>query len=311
MKPGTPFRQLLILGAILPLFLPGFGQELKSEWVRIAVDNLPDTTAPTIRLMSPFLAEGDTFRTDMEELDLVGEVRDQGSIRFVSVNSDMRSPNEEGYFSARLPLTTGLNPVRILTSDDANNLSESIFYINFVPPRPSLAQRITTSSRYYGLIIGVGRYRDPDLPDLDNPVPDAQKLYQVLRDQYSFREENMTLLRDAGRNEIVEALDHLAQVVTPEDNVLIFYAGHGTWDERANVGYWLPSDAYLNTTANWFRNSTLVDYLKTIDSRHTLLITDACFAGAIFNTRSGFRREDRAFEILYELPSRKAMTSGT
>jgi hypothetical protein len=95
-----------------------------------------------------------------------------------------------------------------------------------------------------------------------------------------------------------------------DDNVLIFYAGHGYWDERANVGFWLPADASFNNTTKWFRNSTLVDYLKTINSRHTLLITDACFAGSIFTTRGGFPNEDRAYEVLYELPSRKAMTSG-
>ena len=62
---------------------------------------------------------------------------------------------------------------------------------------------------------------------------------------------------------------------------------------------------------NWFRNSALVDYLKEIDSKHTLLITDACFGGSIFKTRAVFPGRSKAFEKLYDLPSRKAMTSGT
>ena len=53
-----------------------------------------------------------------------------------------------------------------------------------------------------------------------------------------------------------------------------------------------------------------MDYLKEIKSKHTLLIADACFGGAIFNTRKAFANQEKAFEILYELPSRKAMTSG-
>ena len=52
-----------------------------------------------------------------------------------------------------------------------------------------------------------------------------------------------------------------------------------------------------------------IDYLKEIDSKHTLLITDACFAGSIFAMRS-VSNPDKAYEKLYELPSRKAMTSG-
>ncbi|MCK4749279.1 MAG: hypothetical protein KAT15_19635, partial [Bacteroidales bacterium] len=62
---------------------------------------------------------------------------------------------------------------------------------------------------------------------------------------------------------------------------------------------------------NWFRNSALVDYLKEINSKHTLLITDACFGGSIFRTRAAFPSRERAYEKLYDLPSRKAMTSGT
>ena len=72
----------------------------------------------------------------------------------------------------------------------------------------------------------------------------------------------------------------------------------------------IPSDADRHVKTNWVRNSTLVDYLKEIDSRHTLLITDACFGGSIFKTRTAFGSEEKAFEKLYDLPSRKAMTSG-
>ena len=71
---------------------------------------------------------------------------------------------------------------------------------------------------------------------------------------------------------------------------------------------YLHADDFEKT--NWVRNSTLVDYLKEIKSKHTLLISDACFGGSIFSMRSAFGNQDKAFEKLYELPSRKAMTSG-
>ena len=121
----------------------------------------------------------------------------------------------------------------------------------------------------------------------------------------------MKLIKDARRRDIVNALDEFADMITPNDNLLIFYAGHGWWDEDANIGYWLPSDARRNSKADWFRNSTLVDYLKEIKSKHTLLITDACFGGSIFKSRKAFPEAEKAIQKLYELPSRKAMTSGT
>ena len=48
-----------------------------------------------------------------------------------------------------------------------------------------------------------------------------------------------------------------------------------------------------------------------IKSKHTLLIDDACFGGAIFKTRTAFPDARKAIQKLYELTSRKAMTSGT
>ena len=166
-------------------------------------------------------------------------------------------------------------------------------------------------SIYYGLIIGIDNYEDVTIPYLDNPIRDAEKLYNVLVSGYNFKKENVKLIKNARRVDIINSLDELANKVTPNDNLLIFYAGHGWWDEDANIGYWLPSDASQNSKAAWFRNSTLVDYLKEIKSKHTLLIADACFGGAIFKTRTAFPDAQKAIQKLYELPSRKAMTSGT
>jgi hypothetical protein len=175
----------------------------------------------------------------------------------------------------------------------------------------TLADRIVSDATYYGLIIGIDQYRDREIPDLDNPINDAEQLYQVLVNNYHFKEDNIRFIKDATRADIIRSLDELAQLVTTKDNLLIFYAGHGWWDAEANNGYWLPADADRNEKTNWFRNSTLVDYLKEIETKHTLLIADACFGGSIFKTRSAFGSRERAYEKLYELSSRKAMTSGT
>ena len=45
-------------------------------------------------------------------------------------------------------------------------------------------------------------------------------------------------------------------------------------------------------------------------SNHTLLISDACFSGSIFKTRSAFRNASVAIQELYKLPSRNAIVSG-
>ena len=187
-----------------------------------------------------------------------------------------------------------------------NNVQET----SPAPNEVTLADKIAKESVFYALIIGIDNYPDPAISSLDNPRKDAERLRNVLVSNYTFEPEHVQFLENARRTEIIYALDDLAKYVTKNDNLLIFYAGHGHFDEVSNIGYWLPSDARKISKADWFRNSTLADYLMEIKSRHTLLITDACFGGSIFKMRAAFSDASADLEILYSIPSRKAMTSG-
>lgn len=169
---------------------------------------------------------------------------------------------------------------------------------------------LIADSKYYALIIGINEYNDPDINDLEEPLNDAGKLYDILSKGYTFDEENITQLANPTRNDIIQELDKLAYQLSDRDNLIIFYAGHGLWDEQLNKGFWIPSDAYTSNRANWFSNSDLRDYIGGIKAKHTLLISDACFGGGIFKTRQAFADITPAIIELYKLPSRKAMTSG-
>jgi hypothetical protein len=168
-----------------------------------------------------------------------------------------------------------------------------------------------SGAKYYALLIGINNYSDPLITGLDQPIRDAELFYNNITTRYTFEKENVIILRDATNAEIIAALDYFAKIVRPVDNILIFYAGHGVWDASSEIGFWLPSDAQRDSKLAWFRNSTLRDYLREIKSKHTLLISDACFGGSIFKTRSAFFDANTAINKLYDLPSRKAMTSGT
>jgi hypothetical protein len=198
--------------------------------------------------------------------------------------------------------------------------SKSTIRINNKPKTVIIAQTERRSGmsvapairgKYYALIIGINDYADPAISGLDRPIQDAQTFFNTITSRYTFNEENVRLLKNATSTEIFASLDYFAKRVSSDDSFLIFYAGHGVWDGDAEIGYWLPSDARKSMTRDWFRNSTLRDYLKQIKSKHTLLISDACFGGSIFKSRAAFTDATLAINMLYELPSRKAMTSGT
>lgn len=198
------------------------------------------------------------------------------------------------------PATSGpdAEPVETTSADQPG--------FGFTSPSPA-----DFTGKYYALIIGINEYDDPMINDLVAPLTDATNLYGILSKSYTFNSDDILFLKNPKRAEIIDALDYLEREVTTDDNLLIFYAGHGHWDETTNKGYWLPSDAQHESTANWFRNSSLTGYMASINSKHTLLIADACFSGSIFQTRAAFPKSTRAVERLYNMNSRKAMTSGT
>ncbi|MFN3667133.1 MAG: caspase domain-containing protein [Sediminibacterium sp.] len=166
--------------------------------------------------------------------------------------------------------------------------------------------------KYYALIIAVSEYQYAglDLPNLEEPVKDGTRLKEVLNTKYHFNLDDITLLANPTREQIINEFDRLINTISSRDNLLIFYAGHGYYDKNTDLGFWLPHNAKAKSRADWIANSTIKDYVRAINSKHTLLISDACFAGSIFKTRSVTTLDARKFHELYRDKSRKAITSG-
>ena len=164
---------------------------------------------------------------------------------------------------------------------------------------------------FYGLFIGVNEYENEEIVDLVEPVEDAKLLKALLLKNYEFSEDHAIMLENPTRSELIDTLENLASAVKANDSLLIFYAGHGHWDESFKQGYWLPSDAKQKTKSSWVSNATIRDYIYGIKTKHTLLIADACFSGGLFKTRAAFKGESKLESTLFQMTSRKAITSGT
>jgi hypothetical protein len=273
---------------------------------------IPDTTPPVIKIISPEFKTDEKLISPTSEINILGRITDNGSgIDRIFIDAEAFELPKDGLFTKVIQLKKGENKIHIYAVDKNDNYTEMNLLVNYNSESPAMISALNVKGRYFALLIGVNDYNDPNLPNLDYPVSDAESLYNVLVTDYVFNKENITLLKNPKRADINIALDDLAQKITPDDNLLIFYAGHGLWDQKADIGYWLPSDANRSYKTEWFRNSTLCDYIREINSKHTLLITDACFGGSIFKTRSISMEAPKAIQMLYDLPSRKAMTSGT
>jgi hypothetical protein len=289
-----------------------FPENGTSTAVKPAGTGSPDAGAPVITLFSPSPENGRVVH-DGTSILIIGKAEGEGGIQTLLVNRQRAALSDAGVFQAELPLQKGDNHVLLVAVTQKGRMSsyEMVIQCTNDAATGAVEQPVSEETgRYYALIIGINDYADEEIPDLDYPTQDADSLYETLVRGYTFREEDITLLKNPTRTEMIIAMDALSQEVTGNDNLLIFYAGHGFWDEKSGIGYWLPHDAARSNTVNWFRNSTLRDFIGSIQSRHTLLIADACFSGSIFKTRGVFPQEDQGIRKLQQLPSRKAMTSG-
>lgn len=165
---------------------------------------------------------------------------------------------------------------------------------------------------YYALIIGIDKYQSPWTP-LNNAVNDATALEKLLQSGYKFNRIKTLYNTAATRENIINEFEWLIGNVKPNDNVLIFYSGHGEYKKELSKGYWVPSDANSNSTSKYISNSDIQTYVNGIKSKHTLLVTDACFSGDIFRgniVSVPFEESEKYFREVNGLPSRQALTSG-
>lgn len=168
------------------------------------------------------------------------------------------------------------------------------------------------SSRFVALVIGIDNY-EGTWNKLNNAVRDAKAVEDILKKNYNFSVVRTLYDKAATRQSIISEMEWLVGNLTEKDNLLIYYSGHGDFKESLNRGFWVPVDATTMSTSNFISNPDLQTFLASIKSKHTLLVSDACFSGDIF--RSSEAKNEVAFNDKYynrvnTLVSRQALTSG-
>ena len=142
------------------------------------------------------------------------------------------------------------------------------------------------SAESRALLIGVGEYQNPNanLPGIDLDIDIARKL----AGQLGYRDSQITVLsnQDVTRENILREFNAMAQSVTGNDKVFIYYSGHGTqipdtdgdekdgYDEALtlyNLGYGEDQGVLIDDEIN--------DLLRSLPSKNTTLMVDSCCSG--------------------------------
>jgi hypothetical protein len=269
--------------------------QLSSKLNNVEAKRERDTTGPTIEIVNPLLTATRgiptvRLRSIQRTADIEGKINAPAGIKYFKVNDQPERYAKDGSFKTQIPLEGAEKKVSVVVVDNNGRQAVLDFLIQTAvgavaastvsPDDNSMSKPGDLNiGDYYAVIIGNDDYTY--LPKLRTAVTDARRVDRVLREKYGFR---TTLLINADRRTILSALYELREHLAPQDNLLIYYAGHGDMDRVNDRGYWLPVDAEEDNPSNWISNDAITDILNTMPSKHIMVVVDSCYSGTLSRT---------------------------
>lgn len=167
----------------------------------------------------------------------------------------------------------------------------------------------------WAIVIGINEYQNA--PKLKYAVNDAKGFANLLKTKFGFDNDKVIELydNDATKANILKAFDKIRKVCSPEDRVIIFYAGHGvteTMGDGREKGFILPvegSESEILTSS--ISTDQLNEINQLIRAKHVFFVMDACYGGLIFSRATPISAETYDYmNIITSRKARKALTAG-
>ena len=280
-----------------------------------------DIAGPTIHVVDPQLSPiatrgGESVASSTPLRRIVGQVVAPAGLERLTMNGETLTLSEGLVFETTVPVAENGTRIAFVAIDAQGKRAERSFLVTRgLPPveaKPPVSSPTVNFGRYHALVIGNQNYEK--LPDLETPHADVREISRLLADQYDFE---VTTLLDANRYELMTALADLRKRLSSEDNLVVYYAGHGHLDEETRGGYWLPVDAELDSPAQWLPTDEITRQIGAMNAKHVLVVADSCYSGVLTRSlslsieggRTGRERE-HYMETMAKRRVRMALTAG-
>jgi WD40 repeat protein len=187
--------------------------------------------------------------------------------------------------SIDVPLDPGQNSVQLRVYDKSDTV-----FVETTPLELATADSgAGEHGRLFVLAIGIDHYAAPSLT-LNYAVADAETFVRAIQrsGEHLFSTVDVTLLKDqqATRAGILDAFDHLASRIRPNDTFLFYVASHGVRSQDNGRFLLIPQD--VADVSSWqavarsaLDETTLIAALSRIRARDALLFLDTCYSGAV------------------------------
>jgi hypothetical protein len=170
----------------------------------------------------------------------------------------------------------------------------------------------------YALIFATDDYDNWN--DLVNPVFDSKTIARELNTTYGFKTE---MIENATQAEVLKKIREYAEKkYKPLDQLFIFFAGHGTYDQTFGEGFVVTRESQVNDEGKttYLSHNRLRSIVNNIPCEHIFLAMDVCFGGTFDAALASSRGADEevyreqnvgefiARKLTYK--TRKYLTSG-
>lgn len=129
----------------------------------------------------------------------------------------------------------------------------------------------------YALIFATDQY--DNWSDLVNPVFDSKTIAEELKKTYGYKVE---VIENATQSEVLKKLREYAEKkYQPLDQLFIFFAGHGTYDQTFGEGFVVTKESQTNDEAktSYLSHNRLRSIVNNVPCDHIFLAMDVCFGG--------------------------------
>jgi uncharacterized caspase-like protein len=151
-------------------------------------------------------------------------------------------------------------------------------------------------------LIGINQYEHQTA--LSSCIKDITDFKNIMLDKFDFEENNVYELKDerATSKNIQDAFRGYSTSLNSDDNLIVFFSGHGEYEEQHSRGYWIPFEAKEYT--QFISNTTILDLIDRVKCKHLILISDSCFSNSLLSTG-----QTKSTNEYFEKQSRWALTS--
>jgi len=279
----------------------------------------------TIKLLQPAPTKGQKLLAGVD-IEVTAEAPGADRLVAATVN-DAPAQLDGRRLKAHIRLAPGARNITIFAVDAKQRPHSSSFEVVVNEDQPDRPR-----GRSVAVLIANAHYVDRKWQALDFPELEIRDMQRTLQDSYGFEatslkdgegKEISLVLVDQTKTAIIATMETVAGLLGPNDQLLVYYSGHGWMPPNMGEAFWVPRDAKGESLFTYISSDEISKTFAQSSVGHWLVISDSCRSGCMWGRCGNMKapvpasvaESDPAYyqgvaRINRLVPSRNAFTSG-